>query len=103
MIKNNAVQIGEIEDRKSQRLQPVIYPNPGHGDFNLQFFVEKSTDVSFRVQSLNGTILVEKTIPNMSPGQHLIKSLFQQSLKESVYFITIKTNQEEITRKMIVE
>jgi hypothetical protein len=39
----------------------------------------------------------------MSPGQHVIKSLFQQSLKESVYLMTIKTNQEEITRKIIVE
>ena len=103
VIKNNAVQIGEIEDHKSQGLQPVIYPNPGHGDFNLQFFLEKATDVTFRVQSLNGTILVEKTIEQMSPGQHVIKSLFQQSLKESVYLMTIKTNQEEITRKIIVE
>lgn len=103
VIKNNAVQIGETEDNNSRGLQPVIYPNPGHGDFNLQFFLDSETDVTYTLQSIDGKIILENTIPNMQAGKHVIQKLFHQPLQESAYLLTIQTKHQKITRKIIVE
>lgn len=76
-----------IRQERENNTDTVVYPNPGSGKFTIL----TSNVVSLKVTSLTGRVICVSDTPNFDlTGQ-----------PNGIYFVTIKTNQESIVRKVI--
>ena len=94
MIYHSPVRIEEITG--SEDTNPVIYPNPSTGTFNLEYFATGKSRIE--VYDLNGRKRLDKTI-NI-PGS------VEESISlagSGVYILRISTDDRIYNRKLIVE
>lgn len=80
----------------------TIYPNPGK-EFNIQFAVTNNeSKVSTQVLDLQGRLVWQQQSVTAYPrGQHILT--IDTSLPSGTYFLTFKTAQYTITKKLMVK
>ena len=87
-----------MEERKAQKLNVSIYPNPTKGEYTLDFDYPLQ-DVEVVVLDLNG-----KEVSNTSfSGEHSKVKLDASALRAGVYFIDIRTPQGKIGKERLVK
>jgi DNA-binding beta-propeller fold protein YncE len=55
----------------AEKLDLKLFPNPAHEKINLSFEVDHSTDVTFRISTLNGQIVSETAFGTIETGNHV--------------------------------
>ncbi|MBZ9652456.1 zinc-dependent metalloprotease [Psychroflexus montanilacus] len=102
---------GEVEDytihvkstlsQASFALQNLrIYPNPSQGKFNVEFFVENSTEVKLKIFDIRGRSLMNKTYDVFG---NFSQELNLNNLSTGVYLMELNDGTNNFTKKIIIE
>ena len=75
-----------------------VYPNPGNGNFILNFESPVRQYITVKIIAINGNVLYEHNV------HHIYQSQLQlnQNLPVGVYLITVIGEQEQYTQKLII-
>lgn len=76
------------------------YPNPASGNFTVKFDLRNTQQVTFSLMDLAGSILQKDTKPDIQSGEF---STDVSGLSPGIYFYSIQTNRDKITKKVIVQ
>lgn len=76
-----------------------LYPNPSNGEFNLSLNFTIEQDVEISIFNTIGELLDSRRINNAS---HSIVDFNLNNKAEGFYFVTIKTNNESITKRISI-
>lgn len=77
-----------------------IIPNPTVSSFVIDYILETSEEVEIYLYDINGMeidVVLEKTFQNV--GRQIVK--YEKSLPKGLYFITIRTPNGEMTKRLI--
>ncbi|MDQ3191162.1 MAG: T9SS type A sorting domain-containing protein [Bacteroidota bacterium] len=77
-----------------------IYPNPSEGILNIDYSGTEPKDVKFRLESLQGKILLEKQYKSLASGNEV---LMLNDIAKGIYFLQIFTDQEHFVQKLIIK
>lgn len=97
VIEQTCVGIDEVADNMSVEL----YPNPNRGEFIVNFNNVKSDRVFVTFTSLDGKVVRDTFIPISS--NTVTESFNLNGVSQGIYFMTIKTDKEMITKRVIIE
>ncbi|MCB2220418.1 MAG: M20/M25/M40 family metallo-hydrolase [Bacteroidetes bacterium] len=78
----------------------MIYPNPMKGSANIDFTLEKETDIEMNILDAMGKNVQTIESQNMTAGHHSVG--FTSELSEGIYFIVIKFNGIPCVKKMVI-
>lgn len=79
--------------------QFAIAPNPNKGSFAIQF-ANPVANYAMQVYDSTGRVLVDEENAN---NQELVKNIQLPSAQRGVYFVTLRTQEGIVTKKVIVE
>ncbi|KJS05297.1 MAG: hypothetical protein VR77_09050, partial [Flavobacteriales bacterium BRH_c54] len=88
-----------IEDLAST-IDLNVYPNPNKGQFTLNLTTQNTTDLQIRITNIQGQ---EVFVKNNFDNINVINEEINIGNVKGVYFINIITNNEVITKKIIVQ
>lgn len=77
-----------------------LFPNPTQGDINLQFLLDRPTQMRVEIQNIIGQSLSTVDYGKLSGAQTL--QLNQQELNNGIYFVVIHMDEYVMTRKIKV-
>ncbi|MDP4845522.1 MAG: T9SS type A sorting domain-containing protein, partial [Salibacteraceae bacterium] len=97
VIEQSCVGIDEVADNMSVEL----YPNPNRGEFIVNFNNVKSDRVFVTFTSLDGKVVRDTFIPISS--NTVTENFNLTGVSQGIYFMTIKTDKEMITKRVIIE
>ncbi len=83
---------------ESTRVEISIYPNPNQGLFQLDLGSGKNQDVSVRIYSLLGSIVYDEQ--NIETNG--IYNLDLLHVEKGIYYVSIKTEEETIIKKILI-
>ena len=77
-----------------------IYPNPTTSFLNVEFDLEKSSNVDFRMFNLLGQVVLTKS----TTGQTIINEQLEVShLPKGIYILSVVVDGKELTKKVLIE
>lgn len=77
-----------------------IYPNPSQGKFNVEFFVENSTEVKLKIFDIRGRSLMNKTYDVFG---NFSQELNLNNLSTGVNLMELNDGTNNFTKKIIIE
>ena len=78
------------------------YPNPVNGQTYFTVSLDEGTDLNLEVTSITGQLISKREIGYKSAGTHTL-TINANDLSAGVYFYSVSTETNKITRKMIVQ
>ena len=75
------------------------YPNPFNAQTNIEFTLENDSDVEIAVYNITGAKVTTLVNNRMQAGAHTI-NWDAASVSSGIYYYTLRTNGEELTKKM---
>lgn len=103
LIKNSTVGIHELNTQSIGTLQMQVYPNPNNGNFMVRFNLKNSSNVKVIIHDASGKLLENTVLNNLQIGENTYLKKINNIIDGGVYYITIETNYEKATQKIIVE
>lgn len=80
-----------------------LYPNPTSGTLNIQYGLNKNTDIDISLVSLEGKIVKNLVHnKNQSAGIYTLSSIDVSDLGKGIYFLQIKTANNIVVRKLVI-
>lgn len=76
------------------------YPNPFSPESQIMLNLEKTTNIHFSLIHIDGKILFEQSLGQLSKGENILPSL-PSDLPYGTYFIKIKSNNHYLTKPII--
>ena len=89
-IKQNNKNDGELK----------VYPNPNNGTFNLEFSANYTSPLTLELVDFTGRTVYQTKL------QHQFKSIVSiqtDNLSSGLYAVVLKTDREQITKKIIID
>jgi len=77
------------------------YPNPFKNQTNIDVRIEKTSSLSIEIKTILGQLVYKHHAGQVQPGTHIF-TIDGSNLQAGIYLYTIKTPQQSVTRKMIV-
>jgi hypothetical protein len=96
---SGTVGINEIDFAVSDM---QLYPNPASGDVAITYTLSKRSDVRIEVLDLLGKQVQVVERENRIPGVHLT-NLDISTISKGVYFVSLKTENGVVAKRLIVE
>ena len=96
---NIGVGIQELSTGNTAQLS--ISPNPANDKINVSYKLQTNTDVSLKIFSANGQMVYSNDNEYKVAGTYSI-GLNASLLSRGVYFISLKTNNQVVTQKLII-
>ncbi|MEN8224362.1 MAG: C25 family cysteine peptidase [Bacteroidota bacterium] len=91
------------EANENRVIMGQVYPNPFTNETNISFNLKEKTDLSIEVYNVNGKLINSLVNAKLSAGKHIIKwNADADGVSEGVYFFRIISEDEVITRKVIL-
>ena len=87
------------ENHASQSIKTTVYPNPTSDIVNIDFTLENSSNVVIQVMNIQGQLINQIKIYNTIGFQSTKLNLSNQP--SGMYFVTIKSDTEKFTTKVI--
>ncbi|MDT8413234.1 MAG: T9SS type A sorting domain-containing protein, partial [Vicingaceae bacterium] len=87
-------------DDLSSNIDLNVYPNPNKGQFTLNLTTQNTTDLQIRITNIQGQ---EVFVKNNFDNINVINEEINIGNVKGVYFVNIITNNEVITKKIIVQ
>lgn len=78
-----------------------IYPNPAKDLSTIEYSLNSISDVSIFISDINGKIVMNKTHKQVATGTHK-ENLDVSQLNQGTYFVKIKTDNNLVTRKLVI-
>ena len=77
-----------------------IYPNPTSGETSVTFSLANASKVSVNVMDITGKIIYTENEANKSEGKHTL-NINASEFNSGVYYVTIITDEAQVTKKLI--
>jgi len=103
VIKNSTVGIHELNTQSTGTLQMQVFPNPNDGNFKVKFHLRNNGEVKLKINDANGKLIINTVLENLQAGENTYTKKIENLINVGVYFITIETNSEKVTQKIIIE
>jgi hypothetical protein len=103
VIKNTPSETDQLNPQSIGTLKMQAYPNPNDGNFFVQFNLAKSAEVKITLFNTEGKIIEEKVLSNLPVGANSFHRKIRSLSSGGVYWITIETEYEKATQKIILE
>ena len=103
LINNSSTGIHALNTQSSSTLQMQVYPNPNNGRFIVKFMLKNMVEVKLTIQDANGKLIENTVLKNLQAGENTYAKRIKDLVNGGVYFITLETNDEKATQKIIVE
>lgn len=78
------------------------HPNPASTQFNVVFNARNTQQIEFRMMNLSGNMVQNRTVP-VSSGKETKLLIDTSELAPGIYFYSIQSNREKITKKVIIQ
>ncbi len=78
-----------------------VFPNPSHGEINLQLWLDQATSTQVEIQNALGRRVSLKNYGQLS-GEQLI-SLTNENLGTGMYFVVIHLDDQIVTKKVLIK
>ena len=103
IVRNRSIAAHDLNEQSIGTLRLQVYPNPTRtGDLLAQFYVEKSASAHISVWQINGQLILEKTLSQLSVGEHLYPLQLDARTKGGTYIIQLETPYEKATQKVVL-
>ncbi len=104
VLKGAAIGIDELNIQGISKTRMQAYPNPLTELLKIDFYLPLKTDVHFVLTDTAGRILIDKklTKQEVEVGQNHLELELTGQREGSILFITLQTQTEFITQKLIV-
>jgi hypothetical protein len=102
VIKGSPDGVHEVNTQSTGSLQMQLYPSPAKGDFSVKFHMSKASPVTITIINSSGAILYKELIANAPLGVNTFRGLIKNQPESGIYFITVETNYEKATQKIVV-
>jgi hypothetical protein len=102
VVKNSLVGFHQLNHQSVGSLKMQVFPNPNEGDFKVKFYLKKQATIKVLLQNINGDLIEEKTMNDLSAGEHIFEKKFSEQQRKGTYFITLETPYEKATQKIIL-
>lgn len=96
----NLTGVAGISQDQSQPSLFNVYPNPNHGKFTLDVFASASGDFTLDVRNVLGQVVYSEKLNNLNGAYRTDLNVSQYG--NGIYFVTLKSANEEFTKKVIV-
>ena len=77
-----------------------VFPNPTAAKTNVSINLTNESTVAITVTDLSGKTVYTNNMGTMTSGQHSV-ALNTESFTSGVYYVTVNTNDSQVTRKLI--
>ena len=84
-------------------LQMQVLPNPNNGIFEVKFNTKSSADVKIIISDINGRTIEQTVLSELGLGEHIYSKKIDGLTDGGIYFITIETDGEKATQKIVIE
>ncbi len=84
-------------------LQFQLFPNPSTSVFNVQFYIKSTSNVNIEIHSLDGKVVQQTNLGKLMPKLHNVALEFNRDLLAGTYFLTLSTDYNEVTHKVILK
>jgi len=89
-----------IRNINQNNLSLNIFPNPTTEKIQIEYQINKSSDINIQVININGRNIMDINLPNQSIGKHS-EIIDLKKLSSGIYFCTVQSEYEIITQKII--
>jgi hypothetical protein len=103
VIKNPTAGIDALNTQSIGTLQMQVYPNPNKGSFNVKFNLKENSEVKLTISDVSGRIIEYTVLKNLQVGENTYSKKIKNLVNGGIYSITIETEFERATQKIIVE
>lgn len=80
-----------------------VAPNPVSSDFSMTFDLRAASDIYVSITDLSGKIVTELRPGVIGAGTHTLTQNVSNQLSQGLYFLTFKTEEGAVTKKLIVQ
>ena len=77
-----------------------IYPNPTTGETSVSYSLANASKVSVKVMDITGKVIYSENESNKSEGKHTL-NINATAFNSGVYYVTIATDEAQVTKKLI--
>jgi hypothetical protein len=103
VIKNNTTGEDNINRQSISSLKMQVFPNPNDGEFYIKYQLSKSSKVKITIINMEGKIIDSVKFDHVKPGENFYNPQLNNQEKEGTYMVTIETNEEKVTQKVIIK
>jgi hypothetical protein len=103
VIKNEISGLDKLNEQSVGTLKMQVYPNPNGGEFEVNYFLTKSTDVKISLMSITGKEIEVKLIKNAGAGENQYHRKIRNLDNGGTYMLTIETDYETAVQKIVIE
>lgn len=100
---NTSLGIHDLNEHSKSTLKIRVYPNPNEGNFTVSYILTKNTDLRYTLLTVDGKKIEEKIFSEMPPGEYTFEQDIIDLNSEGTYLITLETNYEKFTQKIIIK
>lgn len=102
VIRDNIVGSDELNQPGLSSLNVRVFPNPSNGVLNVGFHLKEASNVKLTLHNTQGSVILSQTFPNVGAGEKNIRLELENLYSEESYLITLETQQELFTQKLIL-
>ncbi|MBP7510358.1 MAG: T9SS type A sorting domain-containing protein [Bacteroidia bacterium] len=103
VIKNNTTGEDNINRQSISSLKMQVFPNPNDGEFYIKYQLSKSSKVKITIINMEGKIIDSVKFDHVKSGENFYNPQLNNHEKEGTYMVTIETNEEKVTQKVIIK
>jgi hypothetical protein len=92
----------KVEEYSVTKSEISIYPNPAHGDFNLNIILAEpfaNNDLELRISDIIGRPVYQESI---TVGSNPIPITVKPKLQSGIYFVQVKINGRNYSARLVV-
>ena len=103
LINNQSNSIHKLNSQSIGFLQMQVLPNPNNGIFEVKFNTKSLADVKIIISDINGRTIEQTVLSELGLGEHIYSKKIDGLTDGGIYFITIETDGEKATQKIVIE
>ncbi|MCB0705487.1 MAG: T9SS C-terminal target domain-containing protein [Saprospiraceae bacterium] len=95
----------DLSERRTGKMDMQVFPNPNSGIINISMHLGYRSAVTLKLIDQTGRVIYEAEYPeaNLQLGNNRLEVALDEKEKPSVIFVTLESNLEIVTRKLILE
>lgn len=103
LIKNAQLGIHMLNEQSSGALKLEVYPNQNPGYFMIKYTLTKTCDVRISIYTITGKKIEDRVFEKMPAGENVFEKRIRNIEKGGVYMVTIETDYEKATQRIVYE
>lgn len=103
IVKSATSAVHTLNPQSTGTLKMQVFPNPNNGIFSVKFQLAETGTARLSIVDLSGKIISQETIPNLLPGEHLLKRQINALAVGQAYLVTLEADGQKVTVKAVVQ